>query len=126
MVSRVRTLIPASALLVALSLHGDAQQQPPHKPSSQQRQQQQQPQSQQPQSQQPSQPSQPAVTPQQTPDQPPLFRTGVNYVRVDVIVSDKTGNPVQDLRENDFEVLEDNRPQKIESMNLIQLDGGMQ
>src|SRR6516164_6594874 len=99
MVSRVRTLVPSGVLLVALALHGNAQQQLPQKPSSQQRQQQPQqqpPPSQQPPSQQQSQPSQPAVTPpQQTPDQPPLFRTGVNYVRVDVIVSDKTGNPVQ-------------------------------
>ena len=130
MVSRVRTLVPSGVLLVALALHGNAQQQLPQKPSSQQRQQQPQqqpPPSQQPPSQQQSQPSQPAVTPpQQTPDQPPLFRTGVNYVRVDVIVSDKTGNPVQDLHENDFEVLEDNRPQKIESLKLIKLDGGVQ
>src|SRR6516162_7750441 len=131
MVSRVRTLVPSGVLLVALALHGNAQQQLPQKPSSQQRQQpQQQPQQQPPAWQQPSQqqsqPSQPAVTPQQTPDQPPLFRTGVNYVRVDVIVSDKTGNPVQDLHENDFEVLEENRPQKIESLKLIKLDGGVQ
>ena len=30
--------------------------------------------------------------------QPPVFRAGINFVRVDVIVSDKTGNPVADLQ----------------------------
>jgi len=57
--------------------------------------------------------------------QPPVFRTGINYVRVDVIVNDnKTGQPISDLKETDFEVLEDGKPQKIEALKLIKLDGG--
>ncbi len=106
MPSRVRSLIPALLLLTAFGTHGDAQQ----------------PQSQQPQQSQPPQ-DQSSQTPAQQPAQP-TFRTGVNYVRVDVIVSDKNGQPIQDLKEGDFEVLEDNRPQKIESLKLIKLDGG--
>ena len=38
--------------------------------------------------------------------QQPVFRTGINFVRVDVIVTDKTGNPVSDLKPGDFEVTE--------------------
>src|SRR5688500_701560 len=56
---------------------------------------------------------------------PPVFRTGINFVRVDVIVSDsKTGQPVADLKQSDFQVTEDNKPQTIESFRLIKLDGG--
>ena len=39
--------------------------------------------------------------------QPPVFRAGINYVRVDVIISDKSGNPVADLQASDFDVFED-------------------
>lgn len=95
----VRTVGLGAALAAIVTLGGAAQQQQPQQPPSS-------PQSPQPQ------------------DQPPAFRTGVNYVRVDVIVSDKNGNPVGDLKEGDFEVLEDNKPQKIESIKLIKLDGG--
>src|SRR5215831_12304440 len=58
------------------------------------------------------------------PNQPPIFRTGINFVRVDVIISDKTGNPVADLQQSDFDVTEDGKPQKIETFKLIKLDGG--
>src|SRR5690349_4999507 len=34
--------------------------------------------------------------------QPPRIRTGINYVRVDVIVTDKSGKPVLDLTPEDF------------------------
>src|SRR5205823_2776973 len=51
----------------------------------------------------------------------PNFRTDINYVRVDVIVSDKTGNPVNDLRQQDFEVSEDGKPQTIQSFKLINI-----
>ncbi|HEX3704246.1 MAG TPA: hypothetical protein VHU82_13015 [Vicinamibacterales bacterium] len=72
-----------------------------------------------------------APPPQQTqpppaPDaqQPPLFKAGINFVRVDVILTDKAGNPVSDLQPGDFEVLEDGKPQKIETFKLVKLDGG--
>jgi len=100
-----RTVCIAAALAAVVTLRGDAQQQSP---------QQQQPQ------QQPETQGQPGQTPQ-----PPVFRTGINYVRVDVIVSDnKSGEPVDDLKASDFEVLEDNKPQSIENFKLIKLDGG--
>jgi VWFA-related protein len=58
------------------------------------------------------------------PAQPPVFRGGINYVRVDVIISDKNGNPVADLQASDFDVTEDGKPQKIDTFKLIKLDGG--
>jgi VWFA-related protein len=72
----------------------------------------------------------PASTPNPQGDQQPTgatptFRGGINFVRVDVIVSDKTGNPVGDLKQSDFEVVEDGKPQAIETFKLIQLDGGL-
>src|SRR5215470_1790478 len=69
------------------------------------------------------QPSQPPATDQPpAPGQQPVFRTGINFVRVDVIVSDKAGNPVGDLKPGDFEITEQNRAQKIETFKLISLD----
>src|SRR6266567_6659341 len=44
---------------------------------------------------------------------PPTFRTEANYVRVDVYPT-VDGAPVTDLRQDEFEVLENNVPQKIE------------
>jgi VWFA-related protein len=38
---------------------------------------------------------------------------------VDVIVTDKQGNPVHDLRQEDFEVTEDGKPQTIQTFKLI-------
>jgi VWFA-related protein len=55
----------------------------------------------------------------------PVFRTGINYVRVDVIVTDRAGNPVNDLKPGDFEITEQNRLQKVETFKLISLDGGL-
>ena len=56
---------------------------------------------------------------------PPVFRTGINFVRVDVIVTDsKTGQLVADLKQSDFQVTEDNEPQALETFQLIKLDGG--
>jgi len=77
-----------------------------------------------------------APAPQQRPSGPPppppvdnlpqpVFRTGINFVRVDVIVTDKAGNPVNDLKQGDFEITEQNRPQKIETFKLVSLDGGL-
>ena len=55
------------------------------------------------------------------PDQPPIFRTDINFVRVDVIVTDRQGNPVANLKQEDFEVTEDGKPQAIETFKLINI-----
>src|SRR5262245_14398794 len=75
------------------------------------------------------QPSSPPAGQQQTPppadaQQPPTFRAGINFVRVDVIVSDRNGNPVENLKAEDFEIIEQKQVQKIETFKLIGLDGG--
>jgi VWFA-related protein len=51
------------------------------------------------------------------------FRAGINFVRVDVIVTDRQDAPVVDLSLNDFEVLEDGKPQAIQQFRLIKVDG---
>jgi VWFA-related protein len=48
----------------------------------------------------------------------PRFRAGANLVRVDSYVT-ADGKPVTDLTVDDFEVLEDGVPQKVESFQLI-------
>jgi VWFA-related protein len=55
--------------------------------------------------------------------QTPTFRGGINYVRVDATVTDKKGQPVYDLKQSDFEVVEDGKPQTIDSFRLIRVDG---
>src|ERR1700704_6115992 len=62
---------------------------------------------------------------QQPPQPPPIFQTGINVVRVDVIVTDsKTGQPVMDLKQGDFQITEDNKPQTVDTFRLVKLDGG--
>src|SRR5688572_7896173 len=51
------------------------------------------------------------------------FRSGVNLVRVDALVTDERGMPVTDLTKDDFEILEDGKPQAIEQFRLVQVDG---
>src|SRR5688572_18102280 len=80
-------------LLVGLAVRGSAQQEPPA-----------------------------AQGPPSDPQQP-TFRAGINYVAVDVIVTDRKNAPVIDLRQEDFEVFEDGRPQPIEEFRLIRIDG---
>jgi VWFA-related protein len=66
-------------------------------------------------------PRQQAPPPQQPAPQQPTFRAGVNAVRVDVIVTDRAGAPVENLTEADFEIVEDGKPQKIDSLKLIRV-----
>src|SRR5437868_5644733 len=67
-------------------------------------------------------PPPPAQSPQPQPP-PPRFRVETNLVRVDAYAT-KNGVPVHDLAAEDFEILEDNAPQKIESFEHIVVDTG--
>jgi VWFA-related protein len=58
----------------------------------------------------------PASTQQQ-----PTFKVSVNVVDVDVTVKDAQGNFVTGLSAQDFEVLEDGNPQKIQTFSYIEL-----
>jgi VWFA-related protein len=79
----------------------------------------------------PADPAQPAQQPpagdapaQQQPierAQQPI-RTGINFVRVDVIVTDGKGQPVLDLKPEDFTVTEDGKPQRIEQFSVVKID----
>src|SRR3954449_6677944 len=95
-------LLATAALCFALSIAAPAQQ--PQSPPPQQ-----------PPSQQP--PAQPPA------GQRPVIRSGVNFVSVDVIVTDKkTGEVVLDMAQDDFEVREDKKPQKVDTFDLIKID----
>ena len=43
----------------------------------------------------------------------PIFRTTARLVQVDVVVTDKQGRPIPGLKESDFTVLQDGKPQKV-------------
>lgn len=60
---------------------------------------------------------------QQQPQRPqqPTFRAGVSAVRVDVIVTDREGKPADNLTAADFEVVEDGKPQTVNSFKLIRV-----
>jgi VWFA-related protein len=53
----------------------------------------------------------------------PVFRSEINYVRVDAIILDDDDNPVLDLTVDDFEIFEDDIPQEIENFELIEVTG---
>src|SRR5262245_52305665 len=58
---------------------------------------------------------------QSAPVAPPevTFTVAVNYVEVDAVVTDAQGVPVKDLRADDFQLLEDGKPQKISAFSLV-------
>ncbi len=54
----------------------------------------------------------------------PTFRTEANYVRVDVFPT-ANGTPVADLRQDEFQVLEDGVPQTIEQFEHVVIRGSL-
>jgi VWFA-related protein len=68
---------------------------------------------------------QPQPVPRQKPDsssEDEVVRITTNLVQIDAMVTDKKGKQVTDLRPEDFEILEDGRPQRITSFSYITLD----
>ena len=60
-----------------------------------------------------------ASSQQQAPEQqPPIFRSQANFVRVDAYPT-RGGVPVLDLKADEFEILEDGKPQKVETFEHI-------
>jgi VWFA-related protein len=53
------------------------------------------------------------------PPQPDARKSAVTAILVDVVVRDKSGNPVSDLRQDEFEVIEDGQEQEIGSFTPI-------
>jgi VWFA-related protein len=57
------------------------------------------------------------------PQRPPVIRSGINFVSVDVIVTDKrTGEVVLNMKQDDFEVREDKKPQKVDTFEIVKID----
>jgi len=52
-------------------------------------------------------------------EQDEVIRVRSNEVRLDVVVKDKKGHPIRDLKPSDFEIFEDGVPQKIESFRFV-------
>jgi len=64
----------------------------------------------------PSQPQQPR------PAQPPVtFRVEVNYVEIDATVEDAQGNFVKNLTRDDFQIVEDGKPQSVTAFSMVDI-----
>jgi VWFA-related protein len=64
----------------------------------------------------------PSLRAQDKPAPPDVtFQVEVNYVDVDVVVTDEKGNLVSDLKREDFEVFEDGKPQKIDTFAYVEI-----
>jgi VWFA-related protein len=63
-----------------------------------------------------------AQTPPQPPSQPPVtFKVEVNYVEIDANVTDEQGNFVRSLTKEDFQVLEDGKPQALTAFSMVDI-----
>jgi VWFA-related protein len=58
----------------------------------------------------------------QTPPRTPVFRSGTELVLVNVVVRDKSGAVVRGLKQDDFSITEDDKPQTITSFDFEELD----
>ena len=58
--------------------------------------------------------------------QQPIFRAGAELVRVDVTATVNGDEPVADLQASDFEILDDDQPQTVETIKFIRVDGTRQ
>lgn len=58
---------------------------------------------------------------QSAPPQTPTFKVQVDYVEVDVLVTDQQGRFVPDLAKEDFRVFEDGKPQSVSTFSLVNI-----
>ena len=65
--------------------------------------------------------AQPSAQPQSPPPQGPTFRVEVSYVEIDAVVTDAEGKFVRGLTKDDFEILEDGKPQSVTAFSLVDL-----
>ncbi len=65
----------------------------------------------------------PASLPAQQREAGYTFKSQSELVLVNVSVRDRNGNPVQDLKPEDFTVLEDNKPQKVATFDIENTQG---
>lgn len=55
------------------------------------------------------------------PQEAPLFKAGVRLIEVDAFVTDRDGNFVRGLTQEDFEIIEDGKPQDIRTFSFVDL-----
>ena len=53
--------------------------------------------------------------------QTPTFRVNVEYVEVDAVVTDRDGRFVRDLKQEDFQIFEDGKPQPISAFSIVDI-----
>ena len=53
--------------------------------------------------------------------QTPTFKVSVEYVEVDAVVTDRNGNFVRDLKQEDFQLFEDGKPQTVSTFSLVDI-----
>ena len=70
----------------------------------------------------PSMATRPALAQAAGEQAPPTFSVGTADVLLDVVVRDKKGNLVRDLKASDFEIYEDGKPQAMDSFQVISKD----
>jgi hypothetical protein len=63
--------------------------------------------------------AQPSPQPQSPPPQGPTFRVEVSYVEIDAVVTNAEGKFVRGLTKDDFEILEDGKPQSVTAFSLV-------
>src|SRR5437763_6083006 len=120
-----RHLSPMLALLLVAAhapaqTHAPTQQRQQSQPTTQQSQSSPQAATQQPQSQQ-----QPTPTPSPAEEsEEDVVRITSNLVQFDAVVTDKKGNPVTDLRPEDFEVYVNGRKQTVSNFSYISVEAG--
>jgi VWFA-related protein len=68
-----------------------------------------------------SQPSAPSAPGQGIPPPEVTFKVEVNYVEEDVRVVDRDGHFVRGLKQEDFQVLEDGKPQKVQTFGMVDI-----
>ena len=58
---------------------------------------------------------------QQQPAPSATFQVQVDFVDIDAVVTDERGNFVADLTKDDFELLDDGKPQEISAFSLVDI-----
>ena len=66
-----------------------------------------------------------ACVPAATQDAPATFKSNTNLVIINVTVRDKSGKPIDSLKKDDFQLLEDGKPQAISVFELQKLESDL-
>src|SRR5215470_14006546 len=65
--------------------------------------------------------AQSAAPPPQSPQPPVTFKVEVNYVEIDASVTDAQGAFVRNLTRDDFQVVEDGKPQALTAFSMVDI-----